>query len=60
MPLVGEQTDLPAAGLFYGIGHKPNSDLIAGRVELDEKGYVKVWRVLGGWMAWWADKVARV
>ena len=28
-------------GLFYGIGHMPNSALVAGQVDLDEKGYVK-------------------
>jgi len=38
----GEKTDLPVKGLFYGIGHTPNSKLIAGQVELDEAGYVKV------------------
>jgi len=27
-------------GLFYGIGHRPNSDLVRGQVELDETGYV--------------------
>ena len=30
------------AGLFYGIGHTPNSGLVKGQVELDETGYVKV------------------
>ena len=29
-------------GLFYGIGHQPNSHIIEGQVELDDKGYVKV------------------
>lgn len=29
-------------GLFYGIGHQPNSHLVEGHVDLDEKGYVKV------------------
>ncbi|KXZ55415.1 hypothetical protein GPECTOR_3g66 [Gonium pectorale] len=38
----GEKRDLPVAGLFYGIGHTPNSKLVAGQVELDEAGYVKV------------------
>jgi len=34
------QWKLPVRGLFYGIGHKPNSDLVRGQVELDEAGYV--------------------
>ncbi|KAI3428728.1 hypothetical protein D9Q98_007552 [Chlorella vulgaris] len=38
----GEKSDLPVKGLFYGIGHKPNSDILDGQVELEEGGYVKV------------------
>lgn len=38
----GEKRDLPAAGLFYGIGHQPNSSLVSKRVEVDDKGYIKV------------------
>lgn len=38
----GEKKELNVAGLFYGIGHQPNSKLISGQVELDEAGYVKV------------------
>ena len=38
----GEQRRLPLKGLFYGIGHKPNSELVAGQVELDAAGYVRV------------------
>lgn len=29
-------------GLFYGIGHQPNSHLFAEDIDLDEGGYVKV------------------
>ena len=29
-------------GLFYGIGHQPNSHLFADDIDLDEGGYVKV------------------
>ena len=38
----GEHRDLPVRGLFYGIGHRPNSSLIDGQVELDEHGFVIV------------------
>eukprot|EP00889_Picochlorum_renovo_P001411 jgi/Picre1/28441/NNA_003845.t1 len=38
----GEKKDLPVRGLFYGIGHNPNSAFLDGQVELDEAGYVKV------------------
>ena len=36
----GEGRKLPVRGLFYAVGHKPNSELLAGQVELDEAGYV--------------------
>jgi thioredoxin reductase (NADPH) len=38
----GEASDLPVAGLFYGIGHRPNSDLFTKWIETDAKGYVVV------------------
>lgn len=38
----GEERELPLRGLFYGIGHQPNSGLVAGQVELDDAGYVVV------------------
>lgn len=38
----GETSKLDVAGMFYGIGHQPNADLIRNHVELDDKGYVKV------------------
>ncbi len=37
----GEATDLPVKGLFYAIGHRPNTALFGGQIELDEVGYVK-------------------
>ena len=33
---------LEAKGLFYGIGHSPNSQLLEGQVGLDSSGYVLV------------------
>jgi thioredoxin reductase (NADPH) len=30
-----------AQGLFVAIGHKPNTELFAGKLELDAKGYIK-------------------
>ncbi|MBA3921996.1 MAG: thioredoxin-disulfide reductase [Nostocaceae cyanobacterium] len=36
----GEETNLHVKGLFYAIGHKPNTDLFTGQLELDEIGYV--------------------
>lgn len=38
----GVKRDLPVLGLFYGIGHQPNSGFLGGQVELDEGGYVVV------------------
>ncbi|BAY36862.1 thioredoxin reductase [Nostoc sp. NIES-2111] len=36
----GEETKLHAKGLFYAIGHTPNTSLFKGQLELDEIGYV--------------------
>lgn len=36
----GEETDLPAKGLFYAIGHTPNTSLFTGQLELDDVGYI--------------------
>ncbi|CAN1125423.1 NADPH-dependent thioredoxin reductase 3, partial [Linum perenne] len=38
----GEETVIEAKGLFYGIGHSPNSQLLEGQVDLDSTGYVLV------------------
>ena len=31
---------IECAGLFYAIGHKPNTAFLAGQVTLDEMGYI--------------------
>lgn len=38
----GETTVLPVSGLFVAIGHKPNTDIFRGWLEMDELGYIKV------------------
>lgn len=36
----GEERVLPVQGIFLAIGHKPNTDLFRGQIELDDKGYI--------------------
>ncbi|MDO4900729.1 thioredoxin-disulfide reductase [Actinomyces sp.] len=40
--VTGERRDIPAAGLFVAIGQVPRSQLVAGVLDLDEAGYIKV------------------
>lgn len=37
----GEQSTLTTDGLFIFIGHKPNTELFRGQLEMDEGGYIK-------------------
>jgi thioredoxin reductase (NADPH) len=36
----GEESNLAVKGLFYAVGHKPNTSLFKGQLELDELGYI--------------------
>lgn len=36
----GEVVEIPAAGFFVAIGHKPNTDIFADYITLDETGYI--------------------
>jgi thioredoxin reductase (NADPH) len=36
----GAQRDLEVGGLFYAIGHKPNTDIFVDFLKLDEQGYI--------------------
>ena len=38
----GQTEELSADGLFIAIGHKPNTDLFKGILDMDETGYLKV------------------
>ena len=38
--VTGETEDVDIAGAFIAIGHEPQSELVAGQIELDDEGYV--------------------
>lgn len=38
----GDERHLPIEGLFIAIGHKPNTDVFTGALEVDAKGYLVV------------------
>jgi len=39
---LGTERDYPCQGLFLAIGHQPNTELFAGKLERDEVGYLKL------------------
>ena len=36
----GEKSLIECSGLFYAIGHQPNTSFLNGQLELDEAGYI--------------------
>ncbi|MBX2966794.1 MAG: thioredoxin-disulfide reductase [Cyclobacteriaceae bacterium] len=38
----GEKKEISVQGFFLAIGHKPNTDIFKGYIDMDETGYVKV------------------
>ena len=38
--VTGASTDLACAGVFVAIGHRPNTDLVKGQLDMDEHGYI--------------------
>jgi thioredoxin reductase (NADPH) len=37
----GEEKEIAAQGFFVAIGHKPNTDIFKGQLDMDEVGYLK-------------------
>ncbi|RZK69633.1 MAG: thioredoxin-disulfide reductase [Pedobacter sp.] len=37
----GVESDIPVEGFFVAIGHKPNTDIFKGWLDMDETGYLK-------------------
>lgn len=36
----GEKEDIEITGLFIAIGHKPNTDIFKGQIDMDDTGYI--------------------
>jgi thioredoxin reductase (NADPH) len=39
-----EVKEVPAGGIFMAIGHKPNTAVFKGQLEMDEQGYLLIAR----------------
>lgn len=36
----GEKEEIPITGFFVAIGHKPNTDIFKGQIDMDDTGYI--------------------
>ena len=39
--ITGEERTIVVTGFFVAIGHKPNTDIFKGQIDLDENGYIE-------------------
>ncbi len=37
----GKKSDLAVSGVFVAIGHKPNTEIFKGQIDMDEQGYIR-------------------
>lgn len=45
----GSTRDLPVAGMFVAIGHTPNTAFLNGKLDLSDKGYIRLTRPFRTW-----------
>jgi thioredoxin reductase (NADPH) len=38
--VTGERTEVPVTGVFVAIGHRPNTDLFQGQLDMEDNGYL--------------------